>query len=141
MFIKSKQSHTHTQNTRLLWRSSAEHSEGHPACALIPVHIQMQVHCIGWEDCVRYNFQLPRHVGSCTPSSNWTITAQYHFHNVSKLSSDTENCNHQNWYHHMNFKGVIIMQSFKYKKTPTWKFLPSPNMHQRSIHAWSRQCT
>ena len=36
----------------LLWRrSSAEHCEGHPVCASTPVQVQVQVHCIGWEDC------------------------------------------------------------------------------------------
>ena len=50
----------------LLWRSSAEHSEGHPVCAPIP--IKVEVHSIVWEDCVHDRFQLPRHVGSHTPS-------------------------------------------------------------------------
>ena len=31
----------------LLWRCLAEHSEGHPVCAPTPVHVQVQVHCIG----------------------------------------------------------------------------------------------
>ena len=39
-------------------------TEGHPVCA--PTPVQVLVHCIGWEDCVRHHFQLPRHVGSCT---------------------------------------------------------------------------
>ena len=41
----------------------------HPVCAPTPVHVQVQVHCIGWEDCVCDHFQLPRRVGSRTPSS------------------------------------------------------------------------
>ena len=56
----------------LLSCSSAEHSEGHPVCAPTPVHVQVQAHCIGWEDCVRNRFQLPRHLGSCIPSSEGT---------------------------------------------------------------------
>ena len=32
----------------LLYRSSAEHSEGHPVYVLTPVRTQVQVLCIGW---------------------------------------------------------------------------------------------
>ena len=34
-----------------------------------PVHVRVQVHCIGREECVCDRFQLPRHVGSRIPSS------------------------------------------------------------------------
>ena len=42
-----------------LWRS----------CAPTPVRVQVQVHCVGWGDCVCDRFQLPCHVGSRTLSS------------------------------------------------------------------------
>ena len=35
----------------------------------VGLHVQVQVHCIGREDCVRHHFQLPHHVGIRTPSS------------------------------------------------------------------------
>ena len=44
-------------------------TEGQPICAPTPVHLRVQVHCMGREDCVCDRFQLPRHVGSRTPSS------------------------------------------------------------------------
>ena len=51
-----------------------EHSEGHPIYAPTPVHVRVQVHCIGREERVCDRFQLTRHVGSRTPSSEGFIS-------------------------------------------------------------------
>ena len=52
-------------------------TEGHPVRAPTPVHVQLvQLHCIGWEDCMCDRFQLPRHVGSRTPSSEGLISSE-----------------------------------------------------------------
>ena len=42
--------------------------EGHPVCAPTPVHVQVQVRCIGREDCVRDRFQH-RHGGLVAKAS------------------------------------------------------------------------
>ena len=52
-----------------LFGSSAEHAKYHPACAPTPVHVQVQVQAIGWEDCVCNRVQLSRHVDSRSPTS------------------------------------------------------------------------
>ena len=44
-------------------------TEGHPVCAPTPVHVQVQVQSIGWEDCVCNRFQLPHRVVIHTRSS------------------------------------------------------------------------
>ena len=45
--------------------------------------LQVQVHCIGWEDCVRDCFQLPRHVSSHTLSLDRVMSVKYSIQNFS----------------------------------------------------------
>ena len=40
----------------------------------VPVLVHVQVHCIGWEDCVRDHFQIHCHVGCLTLSSEGFIS-------------------------------------------------------------------